>query len=209
MLSVLLAVLMQVVAPRPPGEGSIIVDPQWIQRPNGEDINRYYPMQAARRELQGRAVLACAVTAEGTLTGCKVVEESPTDVGFGDAALKLSTRYRMRSTLPDGRSVAGGAIRIPLRFSLPGQMDPLSAMYSCYGVTAVAAEANPSDQLAGRAFGFFAAQAAILISKGYGTPTAFEKGLAEARRSAAPATNAPPAGPSLKACLDVASANLK
>src|SRR4051794_31735054 len=115
MLSAALIILMQATPVTPasaPTTQSFIVGPEWIQRPTGADLRRFYPMEAARREKEGRAVIVCGVTGEGTLTDCKVVEEAPIDLGFGDAALKLSTRFRMRPTTPDGQAVAGGTIRI-------------------------------------------------------------------------------------------------
>lgn len=184
-------------------------DVEWVRRPNGQDINQYYPLAAAERELQGRAVIDCTVTETGTLSGCRVVEEFPTGVGFGDAALKMSARYELALTTRRGAPVAGNGLRLPLRFSLPGRWDQLSAMYACYGVTAVAAENDPANALAGRAFGFFAAQAGMLVARGKGTPMAFEAGLQEGRVNASEATSGTSSGPTLKACLAIANANLK
>jgi hypothetical protein len=103
--------------------------------------------------------------------------------------------------------VAGGTVRIPLRFSLPGRLDPLSAMYACYGLTAVEAERRPDDSSALSAFGFFVAQAALIAAKNKSTPTSFEAGLAEARRAASGPSGTPLPGPTLEACLKVASAS--
>ncbi|WP_082765509.1 MULTISPECIES: TonB family protein [unclassified Phenylobacterium] len=209
MLSALLVIMVQATPAPPatvPATPNPIVSPHWIQRPSGADINRFYPVEAARRETEGRAVIVCGVNGEGTLVDCKVVEEAPVNFGFGEAALKLSTRFRMTPTTADGQSVAGGTVRIPLRFAVPGRLDPLSAMYACYGLTAVEAERRPEDSAAQAAYGFFVAQAALIASKNKSTPTSFEAGLADARRAASDPARPPLPGPTLAACLKAAAA---
>lgn len=80
---------------------------------------RYYPSRAARRDIEGRAVIGCHVTADGRLTRCSVDAESPSGEGFGEAALKMSRHFKMRPMTRDGVPVSGGVIRIPIRFALP------------------------------------------------------------------------------------------
>ena len=70
-------------------------------------------------EVGGSAALSCTVTARGTLIGCSITSESPADMGFGDAAIKLSKLFKMRPQTKDGQPVDGGTVRIPLRFNLP------------------------------------------------------------------------------------------
>jgi protein TonB len=82
-------------------------------------MNRYYPDRASRMEVEGRASLSCTVNARGTLEGCSVTSEDPADMGFGDAALKMSKLFKMRPMSKDGQPVDGGTVRIPLRFVLP------------------------------------------------------------------------------------------
>ena len=59
------------------------------------------------------------MNARGTLEGCSVTSEDPADMGFGDAALKMSKLFKMRPMSRDGQPVDGGTVRIPLRFVLP------------------------------------------------------------------------------------------
>jgi protein TonB len=70
-------------------------------------------------EVEGRATITCTVNARGTLEGCSVVSEEPGDVGFGDAAMKLSKLFKMRPMSRDGQPVDGGTVRIPIVFKLP------------------------------------------------------------------------------------------
>ena len=38
-------------------------------------LERYYPQRARDQEVPGRTVIDCAVTAQGALSGCRVVSE--------------------------------------------------------------------------------------------------------------------------------------
>jgi protein TonB len=89
------------------------------ERPSGEDFGRFFPREAAQARLDGRAVIVCAIDEEGGLK-CLVQSEAPAGYGFGEAALKISTRFRIAERLPNGRPTAGGALRLPIRFCHPG-----------------------------------------------------------------------------------------
>lgn len=80
---------------------------------------RYYPDRAQRLERSGRATISCTVKANGTVAGCSVVSEDPADMGFGDAAIRLSKLFRMRPQTRDGQPVEGASVRIPIAFRLP------------------------------------------------------------------------------------------
>src|SRR6185503_5853162 len=106
-----------------------------------EDMANYYPKAAAAANVEGQATIACRVTKEGTLSECRVAEESPPGQGFGEAALGLATLFKMRPMTRDGAPADGGKINIPIRFRLPrppAAPEPLTleTALECYSATA-------------------------------------------------------------------------
>jgi TonB family protein len=136
LLPLLIALQAPAAAPIPPaGAAHAITQPDWISRPTARDLAELYPKAAAARRLEGQAVLRCGVEADGSLSGCSVSDESPPGEGFGDAALAMSSRFRMRPMTRDGAPVAGGRVNIPIRFGLPSaQPLTLETALECYGV---------------------------------------------------------------------------
>jgi TonB family protein len=112
-------------APSPAAESQIL-NPDWLQKPDGEQMGWAYPPMAAALAIEGETTLSCGVTAEGLLRDCSVVRETPSDLGFAAASLLMTRYFRMSPKMVDGRGVAGGQVRIPLHFKLP---DP-NASYS-------------------------------------------------------------------------------
>lgn len=78
----------------------------------------YYPERALRLEKEGRVLLSCEVSSEGFLSNCIVIEETPKDFGFGEAAIRRSAYFKM---LPPrgGTNVSGTRVQIPVDFTLP------------------------------------------------------------------------------------------
>jgi TonB family protein len=101
-----------------PSQSRIVVDPDWSQRPNGSDLVRFYPPKALALELGGMAVMQCRVERTGALSACAIVREGPQGGGFGNATLQMAPLFRMKPMSVSGRPVAGGIVRIPVKFKL-------------------------------------------------------------------------------------------
>lgn len=110
------------VARRPdislPLEG-MVIRPDWIERPSGDDFANYFPRLAELLAISGRTMMRCDVSATGTLENCNVTQEQPAGLGFGAAALKMSQFFRMKPMSVDGAPVAGAKINIPIVFAEP------------------------------------------------------------------------------------------
>jgi TonB family protein len=105
------------VAPATP---SVVTQPEWLQLPNAADLEKYYPVEAAKNRVEGRSTIRCHVNAEGRLNDCEVESEEPVGAGFGASAVKLAVDlFKMAPKTKNGSPVAGGIVRIPIRFALP------------------------------------------------------------------------------------------
>jgi len=96
---------------------------EWLRLPTEDDVARLYPAKARREKLAVDVMvnMACAIREDGGLTDCVINEESLTGYGFGDAALKLSAKFKARTKAADGSSLTGLPVGIPLSF------DPICA----------------------------------------------------------------------------------
>jgi len=89
--------------------------PGYDQIPTAEDMAKLYPDKALDVGKEGGATLRCVVTKDRHLTSCTVASETPAGFGFGDAALKLSKLFKMKSA-----AKPGSRLTIPIQFTTPG-----------------------------------------------------------------------------------------
>jgi len=91
-------------------------NPSWLQRPDAAAFEQFYPPAALHQGVAGAVRLQCEVQLD-TTAQCRVVEETPTDWGFADAALAISRSFRFTPAVVNGRPVAGGRVNVPMRFN--------------------------------------------------------------------------------------------
>lgn len=65
---------------------------------------------------EGRATLQCLVGADGRLSACLIVDESPANLGVGEVALHTAGSVMLSPATLDGAPVDGVPIRIPFVF---------------------------------------------------------------------------------------------
>ena len=102
---------------------AVITQPDWVRKPDAEALSQHYPDIATEFGLDGYAVISCTVTAQGGLAGCHADIDRPAGIGFGRAAVEMSSLFEMKPQTLNGQPVDGGKINIPIRFQAP-QLDP-------------------------------------------------------------------------------------
>jgi protein TonB len=94
--------------------------PDWLRKPDNDDMLRFYPQRAQEQEIEGKATIRCVVNANGTVSNCSVVSEEPEGSGFGQATIRASSKFRMRPQMVDGEPMEGATVNITLRWTLGG-----------------------------------------------------------------------------------------
>ena len=99
-------------------------DPAWVYSPYDAWAVAFTPMDAARSTVAGEAGVLCKVIGSGALANCWLEREEPKGWGFGEAALKLLTRARMKPQAANGEPVADRPIAITLKFKPDRRYQP-------------------------------------------------------------------------------------
>lgn len=94
----------------------LLEHPQWTARPGADDFQRSYPAVAIDRNLEGHVTLDCLVQGNGSLK-CRVSDETPAGLGFGQAAIDIARAFRAAPTV-DGVRSAGKHVHVPITFRL-------------------------------------------------------------------------------------------
>ena len=114
--------------PTQAGQRLEVVDPFWLERPGPAAAAELFPAAAAKAGLkQGSAKVDCRVTHDGLLNDCRIVQESPTGLGFGDAALKVAGIMKMNPWTAQGAPVDGARITLPVTLVKPEDPAPAAA----------------------------------------------------------------------------------
>lgn len=92
----------------------------WARKPTPHEFARAYPEKAQRQNIQGRGVVVCTIGLELTLEACEIIQETLPGWGFGDAAMSLTSLFKLKQKQADPRVVAGAKVFLPIVFTLPG-----------------------------------------------------------------------------------------
>jgi len=90
-------------------------EPDWLDKPTGDELARVYPRAALGHRVTGSAMLHCIVSTEGYLSDCTIVNETPQDAGFGNAALEATGFMRMKPATTNGVPVESD-VAVPVNF---------------------------------------------------------------------------------------------
>ncbi|WP_372785769.1 energy transducer TonB [Phenylobacterium sp.] len=96
--------------------GVAIAATAWPQAPSYADVVAAYPKKAREAKLGGRATLNCEFDRQGNIGNCETLAEDPKHEGFADAARALAKQFRALPTGPDGKTISGVRIQLPVVF---------------------------------------------------------------------------------------------
>ena len=133
-----------------------IVEPDWAEGPTAGQVRAYFPDAAVARDVSGRGMVKCGVTARGRLTGCVIKSETPPGWGFGEAALRLTPSFRMRPQTKDGRPTSEGSVTIPVNFWVQGTVQLECGLVAGRARGCVAIDEKPADRGLGATAAAFA-----------------------------------------------------
>ena len=94
----------------------VIIKANWVTLPSEATIAFAYPKIARAAGITGFVILDCVVGTDTNLKNCKVVTERPLGLGFGDAALSITSEFHLTPQLRNGVAEEVHA-RIPINFA--------------------------------------------------------------------------------------------
>jgi TonB family protein len=100
----------------------LVRDPVWDLAPMASDMAAAFPKTAGDLA-EGQVVLRCGIAASGVLTACKTITDAPKDMGFGDAALGLASRFKIRMSTAGKLDLTKYVVDVPFHFRNPSQSD--------------------------------------------------------------------------------------
>ena len=91
------------------GRGS---GPRFVRGPTTAELRAAHPREAFRKRQGGRATLSCTVRLDTRLENCRIIDETPPGMGFGNAGLALSSYFRFEPPIRGGQRVSGASVSV-------------------------------------------------------------------------------------------------
>lgn len=104
----------------PTGKDRLILDPPWETTPTAAQVAAAWPA-AAKDVPTGTATLRCRLTRSGGLGACETISELPKGKGFGAAAQRLKTNFKVRYKAEDNLDLTTLSVDIPFLLRNPAQ----------------------------------------------------------------------------------------
>ena len=99
------------------GRAPVIGKPSWSHLPEALDMAAAFPAAARAAHVDvGHVVLGCFVAVGGKLISCSVQNETPAGLGFGAAAMSLSSQFQVSVWTDEGLPTVGGSVAVPIRY---------------------------------------------------------------------------------------------
>ncbi len=103
----------------------VVVGTSVLRAPSLPERQQAWPMNSLAQGVQeGKATMACKVTARGLLDQCAITVEEPKGYGFGGALLSMAPLYLMNPRTVNGQPVDGGRAILSAHFVNPHYSAP-------------------------------------------------------------------------------------
>ena len=101
----------------------VIVRPDWVQMPTGEQVTPEGVRNPTRTDYEprGEVQLHCVVQSDGRLDDCRIISIATAYPELGDTAFDAADHFRHAPRLADGRLAAGMTVLLKFRWGVPGE----------------------------------------------------------------------------------------
>lgn len=107
------------------GSGTGCGFPRLLQGPTTRDIVRAAEQRRIRARVNATVNVRCELRADTRLENCRVLNETPAGLGFGEAAVQVAIdRFRFEVPRRDGQPIARCGIPLGIQFNLGGRAEP-------------------------------------------------------------------------------------
>jgi TonB family protein len=100
------------------------VHPTTARRVTPAETAAVFPKTAFEQKISGHATLDCTADKDGREVDCKIIDEDPAGMGFGEAAMALVTKERVKTNDSQGVSIVGKRFDTGFSFLAPGDSNP-------------------------------------------------------------------------------------